>query len=50
WYVDNWSLGLDFKILALTLIKVLRREGISAEGHATMPEFRGSQGSGQMWS
>jgi len=49
WYVDNWSLGLDFRILALTFIKVLKREGISAEGHATMPEFRGSQGSGQMW-
>jgi len=49
WYVDNWSLGLDLKILALTLIKVLKREGISADGHATMPEFRGSQGPGQMW-
>ena len=41
WYVDNWSLGLDFKILGLTLLKVVRREGISQEGHATMPEFRG---------
>ncbi|QGP92690.1 putative sugar transferase EpsL [Neomoorella glycerini] len=49
WYVDNWSLGLDLKILGLTLIKVLKREGISAGGHATMPEFRGSQGPGQMW-
>ncbi|MGI9860919.1 sugar transferase [Moorella naiadis] len=48
WYVDNWSLGLDLKILGLTLIKVLKREGISAGGHATMPEFRGSQGPGQM--
>ncbi|MCS6923723.1 MAG: sugar transferase [Fimbriimonadales bacterium] len=42
WYVDNWSLWLDLKILWRTLWIVLRREGISAEGHATMPEFRGS--------
>ena len=33
------SLGLDLRILALTLVKVFRREGISADGHATMPEF-----------
>lgn len=44
WYVDNWDLLLDLKILFLTLVKVLRREGISAEGHATMPEFKGSKG------
>ena len=43
WYVDNWSLWLDVKILWRTLWVVLRREGISAQGHATMPEFRGSQ-------
>lgn len=42
WYVDNWSLWLDLKILVLTLIKVLKREGISAEGEATMPEFMGT--------
>lgn len=42
WYVDNWSLWLDLKILWRTLWIVLRREGISAEGHATMPEFRGA--------
>ncbi|NLO88838.1 MAG: sugar transferase [Clostridia bacterium] len=46
WYVDNWSIVLDFKILLLTFIKVLKRESISADGHATMPEFKGSQGSG----
>jgi lipopolysaccharide/colanic/teichoic acid biosynthesis glycosyltransferase len=39
WYVDNWSLGLDLKILLMTVVKVLKREGISAEGHATMPRF-----------
>ncbi len=41
WYVDHWSLWLDLKILWRTLWIVLKREGISAEGHATMPEFRG---------
>jgi sugar transferase EpsL len=41
WYVDNWTIGLDIKILWMTLVKVLKREGISAEGHATMPKFRG---------
>jgi sugar transferase EpsL len=39
WYVDNCSLGLDLKILLMTVVKVLKREGISAEGHATMPRF-----------
>jgi lipopolysaccharide/colanic/teichoic acid biosynthesis glycosyltransferase len=43
WYVDNWTIWLDLKILWLTLVKVLRREGISAHGHATMPEFKGSE-------
>ena len=42
WYVDNWSLYLDLKIVLLTLIKVIKREGISAEGHATMPKYSGS--------
>ncbi len=41
WYVDNCSLSLDIKILAVTIWKVFRREGISAEGEATMPEFMG---------
>ncbi|MEX2140284.1 MAG: sugar transferase [Pirellulales bacterium] len=42
WYVDNWNLWLDLKILWMTLIKVLKREGIQASDHATMPEFKGS--------
>ena len=42
WYVDHMSLGLDMKILWKTVVQVLRREGISAEGHATMPPFIGS--------
>jgi len=40
WYVDNRSLLLDLKILARTVASVLRREGISAEGQATMTELR----------
>jgi sugar transferase EpsL len=43
WYVDHWSLWLDVKILAQTLWKVLRREGISQPGHATAEEFTGSK-------
>ena len=43
WYVDHWSLWLDFKILWMTLIGVLKREGISAERHATMPKFMGTE-------
>ena len=39
WYVDNWSVTLDLKILLMTMAKVLRREGISQPGHATMEEF-----------
>jgi len=41
WYVDNWSLGLDLRILLLTIWKVLRREGISQPGEATAEEFKG---------
>ena len=41
WYVDNRSFWLDVKILALTIVKVFRRDAISAEGHATMPPFEG---------
>ncbi len=41
-YVDTWSLVLDARILAKTVRSVLRREGISADGHVTMPEFTGT--------
>jgi lipopolysaccharide/colanic/teichoic acid biosynthesis glycosyltransferase len=43
WYVDHVSLGLDLRILGATLLAVFRRDGISAEGHATMPKFEGSE-------
>jgi len=42
WYVDHQSVWLDLRILARTLVMLFTREGISAEGHATMPEFTGS--------
>jgi lipopolysaccharide/colanic/teichoic acid biosynthesis glycosyltransferase len=42
WYVDHVSLWLDLRILWRTLLVVLRREGISAPDHSTMPEFTGS--------
>jgi lipopolysaccharide/colanic/teichoic acid biosynthesis glycosyltransferase len=42
WYVDNQSFWLDMKILCMTVKKVFVREGISAEGEATMSKFTGS--------
>ncbi|WP_366656145.1 sugar transferase [Fodinicurvata sp. EGI_FJ10296] len=42
WYVDNRSFRLDLTILARTVGVVFGREGVSAEGHATMPPFTGS--------
>lgn len=43
WYVDHISFFLDLRILYQTVIKVLKREGISAEGMATMSEFEGTK-------
>ena len=43
WYVDHRSLWLDLRILWLTVRKVLVREGISAQGEATMPRFTGDK-------
>lgn len=42
WYVDHRSLGLDLRILWLTVWKVLKGEGVSQPGQATMEEFKGS--------
>jgi lipopolysaccharide/colanic/teichoic acid biosynthesis glycosyltransferase len=44
WYVDNWSLWLDFKILGLTAVKVVRRDGVAEPAAATATPFRGSPG------
>jgi lipopolysaccharide/colanic/teichoic acid biosynthesis glycosyltransferase len=46
WYVDHWSLLLDLKILVRTIRQVIARQGISSDGHATMPEFMGQQRDG----
>lgn len=43
WYVENQSLFLDIKILLLTVKKVFIRDGISADGEATMSKFNGSE-------
>lgn len=43
WYVQNQSFWLDVKILFLTMKKVLSKDGISAEGEATMPKFTGNK-------
>ena len=42
WYVEHRSLGLDLKILWMTVWQVVARRDIAAEGHATMPPFRGT--------
>jgi sugar transferase EpsL len=44
WYVDHRSFLLDLKILALTVAKIVKREGIAHEDQATMPRFLGSAG------
>ena len=43
WYVAHCRLQLDVAILARTILAVFRREGISSENHATMPEFQGTE-------
>jgi lipopolysaccharide/colanic/teichoic acid biosynthesis glycosyltransferase len=42
WYVDNWSLWLDAKLLVQSIANVVSRRGVSADDHATMPRFEGS--------
>ncbi len=44
WYVDNWSMWLDVKIIWMTVLRVLKREGISQAGEATMEEFNLNEG------
>jgi sugar transferase EpsL len=43
WYVDHQSIWLDLRILFVTIWKVIRRDGISAEGEATMLPFTGKE-------
>jgi sugar transferase EpsL len=43
WYVENQSFWLDMKILALTVLKVFKSEGISQDGHVTVEKFRGTK-------
>jgi sugar transferase EpsL len=42
WYVDNWTLWLDLKILLRTIAAIFKREGITQQGRATMDEFMGT--------
>jgi lipopolysaccharide/colanic/teichoic acid biosynthesis glycosyltransferase len=43
WYVDHQSFTLDLRVMFRTVVKVLSREGVNADGHATMPAFGGSE-------
>jgi len=45
WYVDNYSLWLDLKIILLTVINVFRGSGINHPGYTTMPKFTGTKNS-----
>lgn len=42
WYIDHWTFWLDIKIIFLTIWKVLKGDGISQPGRATMDEFMGN--------
>ena len=41
-YVDNFNLLMDMKILLLTVLKVIKKDGINQEGNATMEKFTGN--------
>lgn len=43
WYVDHQSLSLDIRILVMTVAKVLKRDGITAEGSASVEKFKGNR-------
>lgn len=43
WYVENLSFSLDLKILFLTILKVIKREGIDSDRTVTMAKFKGTQ-------
>ena len=42
WYVDHWSFWLDIRIIIITIWKVIKKEGVSQQGQATMEEFMGN--------
>ena len=44
WYVEHRSMWLDLKIIVLTVLRLLRPQGIAREGYATMPKFTGTRG------
>ena len=48
WYVDNLRLSLDLRVLWRTLLQVAKKEGIRADGHATMPKFMGTTSPGKV--
>lgn len=41
WYVENWSLWLDVKIMLMTIFKVIKRQGVSQQGVMTVERFNG---------
>lgn len=43
WYIENWTLWLDIKIILMTIKKVMMRTDINAEGEVTMPKFTGNK-------
>ena len=43
WYVNHMSFWLDLKVLFLTVLRILKREGISQSGEATMHEYTGTR-------
>ena len=47
WYVDHWSLSLDFQSFAISVWKVIKREGISQPGFHQAEEFMGSKVPGE---
>jgi lipopolysaccharide/colanic/teichoic acid biosynthesis glycosyltransferase len=48
WYVDNQTFWLDLRIFLVSICKVICRDGISAPGEATMPQFTGSLNSSKV--
>jgi sugar transferase EpsL len=46
WYVDNWTLWLDVKIILKSIWMVVKKQGITQQGRATMDEFMGTQQNG----